>query len=180
MFARTSRLTLRPGWPEDAPALARAIAHYDIARMLSRLPWPYGQADAEAWLSREPGVTEVNCLILSHARSCPELVGGISVLQRDGHHELGYWLTPSARGRGYATEAGKAVLGMARHALGLTRLRASHFLDNPASGNVLNKLGFRRTGETLLHSVARGGEAPCATLELDLDEARTPVFSLAA
>ena len=27
MFARTSRLTLRPAWPEDAPALARAIGH---------------------------------------------------------------------------------------------------------------------------------------------------------
>ena len=32
MFARTPRLTLRPGWPEDAPALTQAIAHYDVAR----------------------------------------------------------------------------------------------------------------------------------------------------
>ena len=34
MFALTPRLTLRPGWPEDAPALARAIGHeaaHDIA-----------------------------------------------------------------------------------------------------------------------------------------------------
>ena len=52
-------------------------------------------------------------------------------------HELGYWLTPDAWGRGYATEAGEAVLAMARHALGLQRLDARHFVDNPASGRVL-------------------------------------------
>lgn len=66
MFARTPRLTLRPGWPEDAPALTQAIAHYDVACMLSRLPWPYTQADAEAWLSRQPDADEVNCVILAH------------------------------------------------------------------------------------------------------------------
>jgi len=183
MFARTPRLTLRPGWPEDAPALTRAIAHYDVACMLSRLPWPYTQADAEAWLARPASATEVNCVILSHEHAYPELVGGISILQRDADsaYEIGYWLTPGARGRGYATEAGKAMLGIARHAMGLERLRSSHFVDNPASGRVLAKLGFRPTGEAMLHSIARGVEAPCVTLDLDLvEEARGSVFSLAA
>ncbi|MET3760278.1 GNAT family N-acetyltransferase [Sphingomonas sp. UYEF23] len=183
MFARTPRLTLRPGWLEDAAALTQAIAHYDVACMLSRLPWPYTKADAEAWLTRAPGADEVNCLIFSHEHAYPELVGAISILQRDpgGAHELGYWLTPSARGRGYATEAGKAMLGIARYAMGLDRLRANHFIDNPASGKVLAKLGFRPTGEAMLHSIARGAEAPCATLELDLaEETHGAVFSLAA
>ena len=180
MFARTPRLTLRPGWPEDAPALTQAIAHYDVACMLSRLPWPYTQADAEAWLSRQPDADEVNCVILAHDGAYPELVGGISVIFRDGDHEIGYWLTPNARGRGYATEAGHAMLGIARYAMGLKRLRASHFLDNPASGNVFAKLGFRRTGEKLLHSVARGAEAPCATLELALEAGTAADFRMAA
>ena len=180
MFARTPRLTLRPGWPEDAPALARAIAHHDIAKMLSRLPWPYEQMHAEEWLARAPGASEANCVILSHEHAYPVLVGGISVMERDGVHEIGYWLTPGARGRGYATEAGKAMIGIARYAMGLTRLHSAHFLDNPASGNVLTKLGFRYTGEKLLHSVGRGAEAPCATLELDLVEERPQAFSLAA
>jgi RimJ/RimL family protein N-acetyltransferase len=183
MFARTPRLMLRPGWPEDAPALTRAIAHYDVACMLSRLPWPYTQADAEAWLARPANAAEVNCVILSHDYAYPELIGGISILQRDADdaHELGYWLTPSARGRGYATEAGKAMLGIARHAMGLARLRSSHFVDNPASGKVLAKLGFRPTGEAMLHSVARDAVAPCVTLDLDfVEEARSSVFSLAA
>ena len=41
MFARTKRLTLRPGWPEDAPDIARAIGHEEVVRMLAKVPWPY-------------------------------------------------------------------------------------------------------------------------------------------
>ena len=48
MFARTERLTLRPPWPEDAPALLAAIGHAEVARMLARVPWPYGAEDAAA------------------------------------------------------------------------------------------------------------------------------------
>ena len=41
MFARTERLLLRPGWAEDAPALARAIADEQVVRNLATAPWPY-------------------------------------------------------------------------------------------------------------------------------------------
>uniref|UniRef100_UPI0035C98B56 GNAT family N-acetyltransferase n=1 Tax=uncultured Sphingomonas sp. TaxID=158754 RepID=UPI0035C98B56 len=181
MFARTPRLTLRPAWPEDAPALARAIAHESVVRMLSNPPWPYTPTDAETFLSLPRAAVDPLCMIFSHEQAYPALIGTISITQRNGGHELGYWLTPTAWGRGYATEAGKAMLDIARHALGLRQLRSSYYLDNPASGNVLDKLGFRHTGETLLYSVARGAEAPCATVELDLvAEDRTAVFSLAA
>ena len=89
--------------------------------------------------------------------------------------------SPSAWGRGYATEAGRAVVAIARHALGLKRLNAGHFIDNPASGRVLTKLGFRATGRVEpRHSRARGGEAPCAVFELDLDEGRMCDVKMAA
>src|ERR1700741_5319218 len=102
MFARTSRLTLRPGWPEDAPALARAIGHRDVVTKLSRPPWPYALGDAQDFLSRPRGATDVSLLILSHEAEYPRVIGGTGVhLEGDGH-ELGYWLTPSAWGRGYA------------------------------------------------------------------------------
>ena len=44
MFARTERLLLRPGWAEDAPALAAAIADEMIVRNLATAPWPYACA----------------------------------------------------------------------------------------------------------------------------------------
>ncbi len=52
MFARTRRLTLRPGWPEDAPALAQAIAHESVIAKLARAPWPYAVSDADAFLAQ--------------------------------------------------------------------------------------------------------------------------------
>ncbi|MBS0478205.1 MAG: GNAT family N-acetyltransferase [Proteobacteria bacterium] len=179
MFARTKRLTLRPGWPEDAPMLAQAIAHEEIAFKLSRLPWPYTEAHAAEWLSTPKGATDVALLIFAHEQPTPRLVGGIGLheTEPDGGVEIGYWLTPSAWGRGYATEAGRAVLGMAQHALGLRRLIGRHFLDNPASGKVLRKLAFRPTGVGRMPCLARGREVACATLELDFDagEPRMPI-----
>ena len=53
MFARTKRLTLRPAWPEDAAALAQAIGHDAVIRMLLRVPHPYRLADAEAFAAVE-------------------------------------------------------------------------------------------------------------------------------
>lgn len=171
MFARTKRLTLRPGWPEDAPALAQAIAHEDVAFKLSRLPWPYTVEHAAEWLTTPRAVDEVMCLILAHEEPTPRLVGavGIHPNEHGDGHEIGYWLTPDAWGRGYATEAGRAMLGIAQYALGLKRLVSGYFLDNPASGRVLHKLGFHRTGTERRLCLARGIEVECATLELDFD-----------
>jgi RimJ/RimL family protein N-acetyltransferase len=171
MFARTKRLTLRPGWPEDAPAVARAIGHEEVVRMLAKAPWPYALADAEAFVSRERRPSEASFLILSHEGDYPRLIGGIGLAPDAQGHELGYWLTPDAWGRGYATEAGRAVLAIARHALRLKRLHSGHFVDNPASGRVLQKLGFRATGIVRgRYSAGRGAITPCRLLELDLTE----------
>jgi RimJ/RimL family protein N-acetyltransferase len=182
MFARTKRLTLRPGWPEDAAALSRAIGHEAVVTMLAQAPWPYARGDAEAFLARPRSVREVFLLILAHEADYPRIVGGIGIQpEAGGGHELGYWLTPDAWGRGYATEAGRAVVAIARHALGLRRLVSGHFTDNPASGRVLRKLGFRPCGTAPRYSAARGAEAPCALFELDLAGAdAVPATAMAA
>jgi RimJ/RimL family protein N-acetyltransferase len=171
MFARTQRLTLRPGWPEDAPAVARAIGHEHVVRMLARAPWPYRLADAQDFLARPRGASEAFFLILSHEGDYPRPIGGIGLAPDEEGHELGYWLAPEAWGRGYATEAGRAVVSIARHALGLKRLHGGHFTDNPASGRVLQKLGFRATGKIRgRYSAGRNAIAPCRLFELDLAE----------
>ncbi|CAN5353824.1 GNAT family N-acetyltransferase [soil metagenome] len=181
MFARTPRLTLRPGWPEDAAALAQAIAHESVATNLSRLPWPYAESDARDWLAIPRKPTDVALLIHTRDTPAPRLIGGIA-LDRDeaGAPELGYWLTPAAWGRGYATEAGHAVLHMARHALGLKRLHARHFVDNPASGRVLGKLGFHETGRAATFSRARGREVASVTMVCALEDDQAGDMCLAA
>lgn len=169
MFVRTQRLTLRPGWAEDAPELARAIGHEAVVRNLAMLPWPYPIEAAETFLGHFDDPAEPRFLVFEHLEGATRLIGCIDITARRGEaHELGYWLTPDAWGRGYATEAGRAVLGAAR-ARGIRRVTAGHFLDNPASGRVLRKLGFRPTGRvTSVYSRGRGAVAPSARFELDL------------
>lgn len=167
MFAVTRRLTLRPGWPEDAPALAAAIGHAAVVRNLARAPWPYTVGDAECFLGLPRDAHQPRFQIVTRGEN--RLVGGVELLPvRSGVHEFGYWLTPDAWGNGYATEAGHTVIDMARHALGLNRLVARYMFDNPASGRVLRKLGFVETGRDTLFSLARDAEVECIELALDL------------
>ena len=170
MFARTERLLLRPGWIEDAPAVFGAIADEGIVRNLASAPWPYARENAELFLSTERKPDEASMLILRRTEGAPELAGSIGFGRRpDGALEFGYWIARPFWGRGYATEAGRAAIAMARHSLRLKRLSSGHFLDNPASGRVLEKLGFRPTGAIVPRfSAGRGEAAPCRLLELDL------------
>ncbi|MEP9402863.1 GNAT family N-acetyltransferase [Sphingomonas sp. VNH70] len=169
MFARTERLTLRPGWIEDAPALAAAIGHEAVVRNLSRVPWPYGLADAEAFIARCFGDGGPCFLIFAHDHGRCDLIGGIGIGPlEDQPHMLGYWLTPAAWGRGYAVEAGRAVLDIAA-TLGIGRVTAGHYVDNPASGTVLRRLGFAATGtRSSILSLGRGGRVETIDYALDL------------
>jgi RimJ/RimL family protein N-acetyltransferase len=183
MFARTERLLLRPGWSQDAADLHRAIGDERIVRNLATAPWPYRPEDAEAWLATERKVSEPSLLIFLHGGGAPELIGAVGFgLRPTGEREFGYWIARRHWGRGYATEAGRALLATARHGLRLRRLDAGHFLDNPASGRVLEKLGFRPTGTIALrYSAGRGEEAPCRLFKLELDgEAEIAPAAMAA
>jgi len=170
MFARTERLLLRPGWTEDAPALHRALAEEAIVRNLATAPWPYRLEDAQAFLGADRGSDNPVMLVFLRTPAAPRLIGTIAIAPvPGGGTELGYWIARPHWNRGYATEAGRAVIAMARESFRIPRLDAGHFLDNPASGRVLEKLGFRPTGaiESRL-SVGRGQHAPCRLYTLDL------------
>ena len=170
MFARTDRLLLRPGWAEDAPALARAIADEAIVRNLSTAPWPYGVAEAEAFLAAPRDPVLANFVIMvRRTDAAPQLIGACGFGRRpSGAIELGYWIARRHWNRGFATEAARALVEIAR-TLKLPQLEASHFVDNPASGRVREKLGFTATGLSAeRHSCARNGEATTRLFRLVL------------
>ncbi|HEX7784347.1 MAG TPA: GNAT family N-acetyltransferase [Sphingobium sp.] len=166
MFARTQRLLLRPGWQEDSQALAQAIGNEPVIRNLSRAPWPYGEQDAEEYLTRSRDPLLPDFLIFSRTLGAPRLIGGCGISRgEEGGLELGYWIARPYWGLGFATEASRAVMRIAR-ATGLSGVTASHFLDNPASGNVLRKIGFRPTGQIASrYSIGRGADVACALFE---------------
>jgi RimJ/RimL family protein N-acetyltransferase len=164
MFARTERLLLRPGWAEDAPALAEAIGDEAVVRNLSRVPHPYSAADARAFIESPHDPLLPRFLIFSRTRAAPRLVGGCGITRdaESGALELGYWIARPYWGLGFATEAARAVMRIAR-ATGLKGVMSSHFVDNPASGNVLRKIGFRPVGRIVeRYSSGRKALVPAA------------------
>ena len=176
MFIRTENLLLRPGWVDDAPALTEAFAREDVVMTLATAPWPYRLDDAVDYLTRDRSAHEVDLLIFLRTPGVPRLIGGVGIADRGGESELGYWIVPSHWGRGYATEAARAVIAAARDSLRIERLVSRHFTDNPASGVVLRKLGFVPGREEQRDCRAAGIAKPCRTYALDL----TPSLALAA
>jgi ribosomal-protein-alanine N-acetyltransferase len=134
----------QPDWAADFPSEGDRV----IAGMLTRQGVPTG-SDAvfgqRLVVERETGL----------------VVGGIGLfgLPADGRVELGYGIVESRRGRGYATEAARAMVEIA---LGLPRVSevvAGVDPANPASVRVLEKAGFayqRRTGAEDVYVVPRG------------------------
>jgi RimJ/RimL family protein N-acetyltransferase len=169
MFARTPRLMLRPGFPEDAPALALAMSDQAIARNLAGVPWPYSMRDAEAFLATPRDPLLPSLLVFERTDGAPQLIGACGLQRRPSRAvEMGYWIARPFWSRGYATEACAALIEIAR-ALDLATLEASHFIDNPVSARVLDKLGFESLGIIAPRmSCGRGEEGPARLMRLQL------------
>lgn len=147
MFIRSERLFLRPAWPEDWAELHAVIDDEQVVRNLARAPWPYAPEDARRFVNLPQNPRFPNFFVTLPGAHGSRLIGSVGLAEAEGGGvELGYWIARGQWGRGYATEAARAVLSVAR-AIGHDRIEASHFIDNPASGQVLRKLGFRPTGE---------------------------------
>ena len=168
MFIRTERLFLRPGWIEDASELTRAIADEAIVRNLARVPWPYREDHARAWLSL-PKDPKLPSLLITLPGEGGRIVGTCGLHREDDAPAIGYWIARDHQGRGYATEAARGLLELARM-LGYQRIRSDHFADNPASGRVLRKVGFVPTGRTSRRpSLGRRELSPSVEYVADLD-----------
>ena len=170
MFIRSERLFLRPAWPEDWEELLAVIADEAIVRNLARAPWPYGPDHARDFAARPQHPRLPNFFVSTAANG--ELIGGVGLgRDDDGRTELGYWIARAHWGNGYAPEAARAVLRLAK-TLGHRRVVAGHFVDNPASGRVLAKIGFRPTGKVVPRfSLGRGHEVESVEYATDLGAA---------
>ena len=175
MFHVTERLLLRPAWPEDADAIFAGIGEREVVCNLARAPWPYTLKDAREFLSRPAPDALPRFAITMPGEHGSDLVGMVGLnCHEDGENdvvELGYWIARSHWGQGIATEAVRGILEVAR-SIGIRRIEAGHFTDNPASGRVMRKVGFRATGERRQQfSLARGGEAVSLRYVIELEDA---------
>ena len=144
---RTERLVLRTPVRADAPALARLANNQNISKWLARLPNPYGQDDAIAFIDTIARSAE------EHAYAVATIDGGfigtIGLHLKPGEPaEIGYWLGEAYWGLGYASEAVGALVAAADEA-GCDCIAARALTSNGASCRVLEKSGFIETSRRI-------------------------------
>jgi len=161
----TERLVLRAPRREDVKAVAALAGDRRIAENTQRLPHPYRLQDAEDWIlaaNTRPG--ERTFLIERGG----DVIGACGFDLRGGFEpEIGYWLGVPFWGRGYATEAVRAMIDHAFEAHPCTALQAGSRVSNPASRRVLEKCGFQWTGVALYRMRAINSSAPCDRFRLE-------------
>lgn len=151
----TERLVMRPPHAEDIPDLVKLAGNRRVAEMLARMPHPYGEDEARAFVaasaSREGGAAYA--LTLSDNGS---FIGCAALTARHGGLEMGYWIGEPHWGKGYATEAAHALVDLAFRATAIERLYASCRVLNIGSRRVLHKCGFQYAGQGMIDSIAAG------------------------
>ena len=156
---KTERLTLRRTRNADARTMARRINNPEILRMTATLPMPYFTLHAEFWLMRASANWRQG-LSFAYAITAEDdsIMGVVDLFKNDqGDWEIGYWIAKEFWGYGYMPEAAKGLLRESFRVFDVPYIDAGYFADNPASGRVLEKLGFVSKNETSnLFSVARG------------------------
>jgi RimJ/RimL family protein N-acetyltransferase len=160
----SNRLKLRRLCVADGARISQLTSDPGVARMVARIPLPHPSVAAEGYVlilrARERlGEDHVFAVDLPG----DGLIGLIGAhLKPSGRFEVGYWFGRPFWGRGFASEALAAFLSEADE---LGALEAGHFVDNPASGRVLEKAGFAYTGEKVLQfSMARGHSAQASRM----------------
>jgi RimJ/RimL family protein N-acetyltransferase len=161
---KTERLILRAPRLADAEAIALLANDLRVAANTARIPHPYGVADAEQFIAVINRRDEESCWAIGHAGA---LIGMCGLVPAEREAEIGYWLGAPFWGRGFATEAARAVIDHAFGQLGYETLQAGARVTNPASRRVLEKCGFQWAGVRLTRIRAINSAAPVDRFRLD-------------
>ena len=151
MILTTDRLRLREYVSDDWHTV---LAYQSDPRYLRYYPWTQRTAeDVQAfvqrfidWQDEQPRTRFQFAITL---RSEGRLIGSCGIRKETAtsqQADLGYEIAPSHWGRGYATEAARAVLAFGFDELELHRIQAFCLAENTASARVLEKLGMQREG----------------------------------
>ena len=151
----SERLILRPPRPTDIQSMTVWLSDFDVSKMTSRVPYPYSEGDAEAFLA----MADEHRFVIQ--RKSDGLFLGMAGLHAEEGYEFGYWLGKPFWGFGYATEAAHRLVSHAFDGLDQDSVHAAWFYDNPASGRVLAKLGARHNGSAMRDCRARARAVLC-------------------
>ena len=155
----TRRLTLRPPLEVDSDALFEALSNTNITRNLGSPPFPYLREHADEWIGKNSNGKN-GCVYTIHRE---RLIGSVGVHDASTQGEppfLGYWLDEPYWGKGYMTEAARAVTAKAFRHYDTDEIRSYAHTGNVGSLKVMENLGFKHTGEGKTFNAVRNEDIP--------------------
>jgi RimJ/RimL family protein N-acetyltransferase len=153
---------LRPWRDTDVAGLVAACQDPEIPRW-TRVPSPYGESDARAYLLQRYDAINAGAsapFAIVDAGDLGRLLGSIALMRfswPNARAEVGYWLAREARGRGHATRAVKLLCAWGFRELGLERIELLAATRNAASQHVAERAGFTREAVLRSYMVGREG-----------------------
>ena len=169
----TERILLRRWKDSDAEALYKYASDPDVG---SRAGWcPHHNVEESLEIIRTVFNNDTTWAI--ELKATREAIGAIgygpscdcNLPARDGEPITGYWIAKPYWNQGICTEALSLMLDHIRLTTDIRSLISGHFVDNPASGRVMEKCGFAATGETVIdENQYQGKDRPIRVLRLVL------------
>ena len=168
----TDRILLRPWRESDAEALFKYASDPDVG---PRAGWPpHKNVDESRQIIKTVFNTDTMWAVVwketGEAIGCAGyLTATNSNLNIPGNEcEVGYWIGKPYWGKGICTEALKLVIDYCFNVKGFTALWGDYFPENPASGRVMEKCGFKDTGrETICPNLEVGSDRPVRIMKLN-------------
>lgn len=169
MIMETSRILLRPWRESDAETLFKYASDPDVG---PRAGWPPHQSVEES-LEIIRTVFHNDTTWAIELKTTGEPIGCMGFMPkfemkipaREGDALIGYWVGKSYWNQGICTEALRLMLDYIRETKAAPSLISGHFVENPASGRVMEKCGFIATGETYIdESQYQGKDKPIRVL----------------
>ena len=158
----TARLVLRPFEPGDLDELHAFHSLPEVTRFLYWEARDLEQVRAVLDTKVRQAVLEDEGQVLALAvvwREAGVVVGEVSLHWLSRRHrqgELGFVFHPGYQGRGLATEAAEAVLGLGFEGLGLHRMIGRCDALNLPSARVMERLGMRREARFVQNELFKG------------------------
>ncbi|MFF2651172.1 GNAT family N-acetyltransferase [Streptomyces sp. NPDC058045] len=144
-------LRLRAWRDEDVPAVLSGMNDPEVQRWSVGPPSTMDERDALDWIAKRAENLASGRLVPYCVTDAAtgEVLGSVDlhqVVRQLGHAGVGYWLLPSARGRGVVTRAVELAVRWAFGPLGLHRIDLGHGMANEASCRVAQRCGFLPEG----------------------------------
>ena len=172
MFTFVPMILLEPLAPIHAAALQPLLEDAAIAAT-TPFPHPYPPDGAKAYVEESVALREAGTKYVFAICGPQEQPIGMALLKdvdrHKGEAELGYWIGRPHWGQGHATKAAAAILTYGFETLGLHTVFAVTLVANPASLQVLRKLGFVEVARSTWSLPKWPEPKPCVTLRLPAD-----------